>query len=295
MDRTVKTENGKTTWKWVVRSFLIAFFLVVVTSVVMWVVVQEKTYCRSVLPGKRYNVRNRQYTLTHVPLKDRPLDKPVRILSEDHLDNMRHLYIDVSRLLDDLGIEWFTACGTLLGFTMEGTFLPYDDDVDLNVLWKHRHRCWSQQFTDCAWAMGLERIHLPFLSSFRRANVHGSVVRLRRRGSISPVLDIFFIKPIRDEDPFGDWGTVVGWKKGTVCDFKSSKTWPYKVLFPLKRTVVDGMDVVLPNDPDRKLRMQYGERYDQFHYPRNVLFAHEFAYLFTRYIWVRKKPTRKTV
>lgn len=263
--------------------------LLVIGSMIAYVIIQHDNYCREIEPGQSYAVKTRNYVASSVPIKNG--EKKMKILSEDYLSNMRKLFIKATKALDDVGIEWCASCGTLLGLMMEGTFLPYDDDLDVNVNWNHREYLFSQNFVDDMYFRDLEVIKLPF-SGLQWASKHSSIVRVREPGSKVPVMDIFFRKPVDDSKPFGNWGKVDSWSRYTNLVFNEpAEIWPYELIFPLKRVRIDDMDVVIPNDADKMLRMQYGENFDQIHYPRPILHAHSFPFFFLDKIWLKRNPS----
>jgi len=49
-------------------------------------------------------------------------------------EKARKVLLEFGDIADGLGVPWFLYLGTCLGFVRDGSFIEYDDDIDLGVL-----------------------------------------------------------------------------------------------------------------------------------------------------------------
>jgi|7_EtaG_2_1085326.scaffolds.fasta_scaffold00352_15 hypothetical protein len=50
------------------------------------------------------------------------------------LGNAKRALFEFDDILKDLGVEYFLSCGTALGFYRDGNFIPWDDEIDVDIL-----------------------------------------------------------------------------------------------------------------------------------------------------------------
>lgn len=228
---------------------------------------------RTIKPGDEYYVNDRKYIFPDLPLKvimnntfKKNTDmKSVTILKEDYLENMRKLFINTTKLLNDLGMEWWVSGGTLLGFIRHGTFIPWDDDIDIHTIWKNKDYLFSDDFAINCHKYGLE-VFTIIGSSEKNASTTGAAIRTRLIGQYTPSLDIFFEMPILDNriissaDSAERWSKIDKWDKKWIY-LSEKETWNNTDLFPIKKIKTDyGLEVNIPNNAINILKQQYSDK-----------------------------------
>jgi hypothetical protein len=253
-----------------------SFFFFILVNFVIWYEISQRNYGKSIVPGDRYNIGKRLYTVPNLPLKGK-----ARVLKEPYLTKQRELLFQITSIFDELSIDYWLSGGTLLGFTRHQTFIPWDDDCDLHTHWKNREYMFSSQFQKDLEPVGLEAIFL-IGSSIKFATREGSAVRIRQTQSITPICDVFFVK----ESQPNIFSKVDSWNKHGV-QYNPTEQWSKQTLFPTQKRQIDGLNLVFPNDPETTLQKQYGANVMTEMHARNVLFSH--LYPFYVFWWVWKK------
>lgn len=271
------------------------FTVLLVTNVILWGNVSHRFYDREIAAGESYEVGERAYTVPDIELRG----STARLLSEEFLTKQRGLLESVTQTLGKLKMDHWLSGGTLLGFKRHGTFIPWDDDCDVHTRWENREYMFSEKFREDISEGGLEAIYLRG-TSLNRATKEGAAVRLRRRGTIMPVCDVFFVKPSKD-------GTRVekidSWRKTDVTKPSTKETWDTDVIFPTRWVDVDGMRLPFPNNSKVALEQQYGENVMDVMYARSAWFSHAYPYAILRWVWLTSpggvfassKPTKKAI
>lgn len=249
-------------------------------------------YCAGKLsPGDEYHVNGRKYIFPDLPLKvimngafKKNSDmQSVVVLKEDYLENMRKLFIQTTTLLNSVGVDWWASGGTLLGFMRHGTFIPWDDDIDIHSSWKNKDYLFSSDFAKRCKEYGLE-VFTIIGSSHKNASTTGAAVRTRLVGQYTPSLDIFFQTRLSDfyeiensQNPnlidqhneidklevvkkIPKWAKIDKWNQKWIYT-SPKEQWPEDELFPLKKINVDyGLEVNVPNKPISILKRQYSDK-----------------------------------
>jgi len=268
--------------------FLVVGLLVAV--IISWAVLSTEHYDRWVKPGDEYKVGARVYRMPDLPIrmshqKTGRKDQKILILSEAFMEEERDLMIRATTLLDELKIDYWLSGGTLIGFSgVFGTFIPWDDDIDVHSTWANREYLFSRKFATDAARHDLEVIQLPE-STLHHATKEAAAVRLRRKGKDLPVCDIFFEKEMED----GRWAKVDSWF-GDSLSFNKREQWNADDLFPLVHKEVDGMRLSFPNKPENLLKAQYGSTVKEEMVYTDPMLSHQFPYRFLFAFWKVRKP-----
>lgn len=261
---------------WVFIGFILTLALAIFIA---WVVVSKSTFKSHVKPGETYKVGDRTYTVPNLPHKtygtneEPSLDKPVPMLDEKFLIELRQLIIDTFDVLREECVPFWVTGGTLISALLWKSLMPYDDDADISVRWEDRAFVWSKEFHRALRKRGLEVFFLRG-SSLKFATREGSVVRVRRQGSWTPTLDIFVTKELAE----GKWAKINSWNGDTV-HHEPKEVWEPGWLFPLREVEVDGMMWPVANQGEKCLDKQYGSNWNKFiQSPKELTATHQFIF-----------------
>jgi hypothetical protein len=244
------------------------------------------------LPGSTYTIGGRAQKIPRLPHKvwktdqEPSLKRPVPILREQTLIDLRALAIGAFDVLRSQNIEFCVGFGTLLSAVVWGQFMSYDDDIDLCVDWAFREKLYTKEFQAALGAQGLERILLAG-QGLSNSDATAAMVRIRAKGTYYPTLDIFFTKEHDD----GRYGPVKSWC-GDSVEFVTRWTYDDKSwMFPIQTREVDGMQWPLPNKPEDMLKRLYGDNaLTVMESPQPLIMSHKFAFWIssTFGVWTRE-------
>jgi hypothetical protein len=111
---------------------------------------------------------------------------------------------------------------------------------------------WSKEVASAMKDLNLEMFTVRGNSPYR-ANRDGAAVRIRRKNTMWPVLDCFFVKELED----GRWAKVNSWCSDRVVT-ESRETWERDWLFPIRHVRVGPYSFPIGSNPDAMLKRQYG-------------------------------------
>jgi len=276
------------------------FCALVLAVLISWIALSHDNFNRTIKPGDKYTVGDREYTLPRMPIRSSTMaknkssvDNTVSILRDEFLQRQRDLLVRVTTLLDSQQIEYWLSGGTLLGFIRHGTFIPWDDDMDLHTSWENRPVMYGvdthegPKFKKALEEAGLESIMLPGIGTFTDSTKEGAAIRLRIVGTDLPVCDIFFERP-STRDP-GTWTKIDSWSNSGVDVVESTKErWTHDQLFPIQRQVIDGIMLSLPAKPDELLAIQYSPKAMNEMVYRHPMLSHQFPFRFLFGVWQRR-------
>jgi hypothetical protein len=253
---------------------LIVFVLFLIVNFIIWWIVSRQLYGKTIKPGEEYKVGERTYKLPELPLKG-----DARLLNETYLELQRELLQETTKVLNELEIEHWISGGTLLGFTRHKTFIPWDDDCDLHTHWKNREYMFSAEFGKELEKYNMEAIFLIGAST-RTATKESAAVRIRKKKTITPICDIFFVK----ESSPGVFSKVDRWRNNKPV-YNKKERWASDLLFPIRNKEVDDINLPFPNQPLPTLKQQYGKKVMEKMYARNVLFSHLYPFSQFQFVW----------
>jgi hypothetical protein len=243
-----------------------------------WWCISEEHYGEVINPGDEYFIGDRRYELDPGLV----LTKKTRRLQPYYLQRMQDLLRDVTRLLDGERIVYRLSGGTLLGFVRHKSFIPWDDDLDLHVDIGFRKYLFGDEFANKAHEFDLECIFLPG-SGPHQATKEGAACRLRRRGDITPVCDIFFTYTRN-----GVVRKIDSWRESDRFSFSAVEQWDANDMFPVVERQIDGLNLKLPTNPEKILIQQYGPKCLTECVSRSTLISHNTPFKVTNFFWKKK-------
>lgn len=266
----------------------VAFVVFGLTVLISWITISHQTFPKKVLPGETYQVGGQTFRVPDKPHKTYKTKekasktKPVPVLSEKDLLELQELMRDGFELLHQSNVPFWVTGGTLLGAVVWGHMMCYDDDIDVAVPWEAREYIWSSKFAALLSRKNLEVFNLRG-SSLKAATKEGGAVRVRRKGTSFPIMDIFFVKERRD----GSFCKVNGWYKDKIYYEEPKEKWDSKDwIFPLQYKTIQGVRWPLPNQPEKCLQRQYGDDFNRvLESPEPMTKSHKFVFLFTNAVF----------
>lgn len=244
----------------------------------LWWYASQSQYGKRIYPNDTYKVGDTTYT---VP--DLPLIGHARVLKEAYLLTQRQLLQDVLEMLKNKNIEHWLSGGTLLGFMRHGTFIPWDDDLDIHTHWKNREYLFSDEFANYLKSKRLETIFLTGLSNLEFATSVGAAVRIRYQNSHTPVCDIFFVQEHEQKIC-----KVENWKNREDVVYNNKEKWDKNDIFPIQIKEIDGIKLPIPKNPENVLKEQYGETALAKMYARSTWFSHQYPFKVFSWVFSRK-------
>jgi hypothetical protein len=173
---------------------------------------------------------------------------------ENYLSYEKEALREVARLLNQAEIPWWIDCGTCLGAYRYGGVIPWDADLDIAVLqpdFENVRKTLSQ--------LDQKKYSVQDWSSRDRPN---SYIKIYIRESRT-LIDVYhfaiepetrelrYILSLETNLFFPEW-----WK---IRERRFTVPVAFETVFPLKKTLLDGIEVFIPNDPKKFLQRCYGE------------------------------------
>lgn len=267
--------HSKLNVKKVVVFVVIIFLIGLLINIAIWGVVCHRQIERNLEPGETYTVGNRIYKFSTRRAKGVPY-----VLKQSLLVTLRELLVKITTAFEQMGIDYWIAGGTLIGFFRDGTMLPWDDDIDIHTTWDQRYLLTSRKFSDVLRTLKLEQIDIFWAGDISHRDKISSGIRVRHENTLYPVCDIFF----EAEVEAGKYGKIDSWDKHKI-NFNTKEIWQTSYIFPTQRVVVDGITLKMPKNPQKVLEIQYGPRVMYESVVRNYWISHAYPFIFIPWVW----------
>ncbi len=266
-------------WLIILACLGLIFLVLLIAVAISWIVLSDAPYTDTVLePGQPYEVAGRQYIF---PLVEEMSGVP-RLLKSDVIEALRDILQRTHDLfIEDLKIDYHITGGTLMGAIKHRAIpMPWDDDADLCVDWEKRDFLWSQDFRHAAERRGLAVRYLKH-NTLERADVHGAGVRLQLlNGNRYETCDVFFWKLHNKKIC-----KIDSWN-GDVIEPNPREQFEIKDVYPRRLENIDGLNIMLPSNPEALLKQQYGDKVMKVIKVRHTMFSHRFPMQFLSKLWV---------
>lgn len=193
-------------------------------------------------------------------LSQEPIDPPKynrRPGEELNLPHEKALMKEIVRLFEENQIPYWVDCGTCLGAYRYGGVIPWDGDVDMAIL--------APDFQNALNALNQLDPEKYQVQDWSNRSLPGTYIRVYIKENRNH-LDIyhFSIEPEQktvtsilsnESSPF----MPESWK---IRERRMLFPTPYEVIFPLRKTNFDGIEVCVPNQTLLYLQQRYGENID---------------------------------
>jgi len=254
------------------KSWLL-FLFVVIPFICFYLFVSYNNYTSTpVVPGLVYTLDGTTHTVPNLEYKGSTF-----LLKETFQIDQKQLLGDTMQLFTRLGIPLWISGGTLLGFCRHGTIMPWDDDLDCHTFFIWSKYLFSSTFQNECRRVGLESIRLRWFK-FKWSTRVSAGIRIRRRGTIMPCVDIFFVCYL------GDHITKINSWSPSGLVHSDNELWPVHDILPLRSNLLNGVNVQTPNNPEHVVRRQYGSNVMTCMYFTSVGLSHALPFYMTP-IW----------
>lgn len=176
---------------------------------------------------------------------------------ENHLSAEKEALRVIGSLLTAANIPWWIDCGTCLGAYRYGGVIPWDEDIDIAVLetdFDNVRRALLQldpeKYTLQDWSGRLNP------HNYFKVYIHETrtLVDIYHFAVEPETRTLRYILSLETSSIFPEW-----WK---IRERRFKTPISFDTVFPLKKTLLDGVEVYIPNDPVKYLQRYYGQNLD---------------------------------
>lgn len=147
-----------------------------------------------------------------------------------NMESAKEVLLEVDGLLKELKIKYFLSCGTALGLYRDGNFIPWDDEIDIDIY---------------------SEIFIPRMEEMKEKFInHNFIARLTSRGKTSKMS--VFKKGVKVA-----MGAIYDNNEGYRCD--SYQKFPIDFYENAVQFELGGVNFTLPGPLDKYLTFYYGD------------------------------------
>ena len=173
---------------------------------------------------------------------------------EHHLKEQKECLAAMATLLNEADIAWWLDCGSCLGAYRYGGIIPWDEDIDVAVL--------LPDFDNVLCALSHLDPKKYLVQDWSGRDHPKSYIKVFLREART-CIDIYhfaidpkaqqvrYILSLENHIFVPEW-----WR---IRERRFTIPTPFAEVFPLKKALFDGVEVFLPNDPEKYLQRRYGE------------------------------------
>lgn len=237
---------------------LVVVVLFTIFNTIVFIIVSN-TKTKNIYTNKIY--KNKPYILDnvkHEPIKN--LNKKfVYSISDSIAKELKHMYVILRDTMEKHKISHWVSGGTLLGAIRHKGFIPWDDDMDVHTKIENINKILSKNFLKDLGSKGYKltasTISGNAVSAFRMQNINNKTL-------LPPFIDILFENIVETEylSRCKIIPDIMIIKDNRECLLNiKNETWKITDIYPLKKHVFEDIWVYIPNNPEKILKIQYGE------------------------------------
>ena len=221
--------------------YIAAFILLLVIIIFILFYIGPFTF-RRVRPGDNYKVGDKLHSIPGIEIKQ----LHVYFLKHQVLSDMRQLLEDLHIIFTENNIPYWITCGTLLGCSRHNGFIPWDDDIDINVELKYRDRLFD---------LLSEQDNMNYVLYPARGGYKFGF----RNFSRFPFVDIIIVN-----ENNSIFQLCYPLDENGNCTYEVGKQWPNECfpvsdVYPLKKKNFEDFEVFVPKNYEILLHRIYGE------------------------------------
>jgi len=270
MTNTTKSRKRQT------RTKLVGFLLLLVLVILLlYIVLSFSNFTKCpIRRNLKYTLDDRNYTVPDLPIYGQGY-----LLKHSFRKSQRELLVAVFKIAEMADISVWLSGGTLLGFIRNGSIMPWDDDIDVHTSFNNLYFLFSSEFQNICAHFNCEAIRLKFLSHINTTRIAAGV-RIRFKKTKMPCCDIFFTNVTNNQVK-----KIDGWSSQHIT-YNKKEQFDKKDIYPLRKTRIDDLDVVVPHNPVNVLKTQYGNSVMDKIYITSPFMSHAVPFSF-EYAWTR--------
>lgn len=217
-------------------------FLITLAVIIFALFLKTPVSFRRVKPGDNYNVGNTIHTIPGIKIQNRQ----VFYLKENVLWKMNQLLDLVHQILTENNIPYWITCGTLLGCIRHKGFIPWDDDIDINVELEYVDR--------------LVKVLTGFAQEgYVLCTARGGYKFCYNNFACYPFVDIIMVN-----NDNGVFRLCYPLDKNGLCTYEVGNQWPDECFAkndvnPLVKKKFEDFEVYVPNQHIKLLQHIYGD------------------------------------
>lgn len=173
---------------------------------------------------------------------------------EKHLHIEKKALEDIAKALNKAGIAWWVDCGTCLGTHRYGGVIPWDQDLDIAVL--------LPDFDNVRRALSKLDQRKYIVQDWSSRAIPNSYIKvfIRESGTLIDVYH-FAIDPQTKELRYilSLESNIFFPERWKIRERRFTAPVAFETVFPLKKSLFDGIVVNIPQNPEKYLQRYYGE------------------------------------
>jgi phosphorylcholine metabolism protein LicD len=226
---------------------------------------EHKIQINETLSSKLIRPLNDKYASIGIPLASNyfPTEK---ITSQDHkrrgngdqhMSDDRRALIDIIAVLEEARISYWVDCGTCLGAYRYAGVIPWDNDIDIAILQPD-----SDNVRRALNNLDSKKYAILDWSSRDKPKTY---LKVYAKGT-DVLIDLYHYEIYEDQHAINyilsNENNIFMSDHWREREREYKKPIPYDMIFPLKRGMFDGIEVMVPNKIVEYLQLRYGENLD---------------------------------
>ena len=233
--------------------FLFLGTMLLVILIVKVEIENNKFYSSIYLPP------NKPYYLDNVYHEPFEISTDYPIMKDSMAHKFKKMYVAFRDIADKYNIKHWASGGTLLGAIRHQGFIPWDDDMDIHVLFEDIDKLLDNNFQNDLLSQGYKLTYSILageaISAFRITNKKDRYIH-------PPFIDILFEYNIPNSTKLSRCKEITNLtvKNATrkCIETIERETWDRDLVFPLRKSPFENIWIYIPNNSHQILEIQYG-------------------------------------